>query len=114
MVRVVNSGQVTAGAPDHGFVYAPVRFTGLGPEVRVEQTYGTGNPLVSGHRRALEDGSGGPAQAAGQASVVSSSGAVLFGTEPLFRDHPKREFAQVARVVSTVAHAHGGTGEESG
>ncbi|MFE9438124.1 M14 family zinc carboxypeptidase [Streptomyces sp. NPDC006602] len=114
VVRVVNSGQVTSGAPDHGFVYAPVWFTDLGPGVRVEQSYATGNPLVSGHWRELEDGSGGPAQAAGQASVVSSSGAVLFGTEPLFRDHPKGEFAQVARALFTVAHARGGTGEESG
>ncbi|KOU57264.1 peptidase M28 [Streptomyces sp. MMG1533] len=114
VVRVVNSGPVTAGAPDHGFVYAPVWFTDLGPDVRVEQRYATGNPLVSGHWRALEDGFGGPAQAAGQASVVSSSGAVLFGTEPLFRDHPKGEFAQVARALFTVANARGGTGEESG
>jgi hypothetical protein len=114
VVRVVNSGRVTAGAPDHGFVYAPVWFTDLGPGVRVEQAYGTGNPLVSGHWRALEDGTGGPEDAAGQASVVSGSGVVLFGTEPLFRDHPKGEFAQVARALFTVAQARGGTGEESG
>jgi hypothetical protein len=114
VVRVVNAGPVTAGAPDHGFVYAPVWFTGLGPRVRVEQAYARGNPLVSGHWRALENGSGGPEDAAGQASVVSGPGAVLFGTEPLFRDHPKGEFAQVARAVFTVAQARGGTGEESG
>jgi hypothetical protein len=114
VVRVVNSGPVTAGAPDHGFVYAPVWFTDLGPGIRVEQSYATGNPLVSGHWRALEDGSGGPADAAGQASVVSGPGAVLFGTEPLFRDHPKGEFAQVARALLTVGHARGGSGEESG
>ncbi|MGW0827952.1 M14 family zinc carboxypeptidase [Streptomyces sp. NPDC002845] len=103
VVRVVNSGRVTAGAPDHGFVYAPVWFTDLGPGVGVEQSYGTGSPLVSGHWRPLEDGTGGPAQAAGQASVVSGPGAVLFGTEPLFRDHPKGEFAQVARALLTVS-----------
>ncbi|WP_030599014.1 M14 family zinc carboxypeptidase [Streptomyces fulvoviolaceus] len=102
VVRVVNSGPVTAGAPDHGFVYAPVWFTDLGPEVRVEQSYATGNPLVSGHWRALADGSGGPAAAAGQASVVSGPQTVLFGTEPLFRDHPKGEFAQVGRALFTV------------
>ncbi|MEV0227680.1 M14 family zinc carboxypeptidase [Streptomyces sp. NPDC050704] len=104
VVRVVNSTTgVTAGAPDHGFVYAPMWFTGLGSGVRVEQSYGTGNPLVSGHWRPVEDGSGGPAQAAGQASVVSGPHAVLFGTEPLFRDHPKGEFAQVARALLTVS-----------
>ncbi|MGW6012766.1 M14 family zinc carboxypeptidase [Streptomyces sp. NPDC055210] len=108
VVRVVNSsdGGVTSGAPDHSFVYAPVWFTGLGAGVRVEQSYAGaagGNPLVSGHWRALEDGSGGPAQAAGRASVVSGPHTVLFGTEPLFRDHPKGEFAQVARALLTVS-----------
>ncbi|WP_151480577.1 M14 family zinc carboxypeptidase [Streptomyces albicerus] len=104
VVRVVNSsGGVTTGAPDHSFVYAPLWFTDPGPGVRVEQSYATGNPLVSGHWRPLEDGSGGPAQAAGQAAVVSGPHAVLFGTEPLFRDHPKGEFPQVARALLTVS-----------
>ncbi len=103
VVRVRNSGALTAGAPGHSFVYAPVWFTGLGPGVRVEQSYGTGNPLVSGHWRALDDGTGGPDAAAGKASVVSGPGAVLFGTEPLFRAHPKGEFAQVARALLTVS-----------
>ncbi|WAU79862.1 M14 family zinc carboxypeptidase [Streptomyces sp. Qhu-G9] len=104
VVRVVNSpGGVADGAPDHGFVYAPLWFTDLGAGVRVEQSYAKGNPLVSGHWRALEDGSGGPAQAAGRASVVSGPRAVLFGTEPLFRDHPKGEFPQVARALLTVS-----------
>nr|WP_206439753.1 M14 family zinc carboxypeptidase [Streptomyces scabichelini] len=104
VVRVVNSaGGVTAGAPDHSFVYAPLWFTDLGRGVRVEQSYATGNPLVSGHWRPLEDGTGGPAQAAGRAAVVSGPHAVLFGTEPLFRDHPKGEFAQVARALLTVS-----------
>jgi hypothetical protein len=103
VVRVVNSGRVTAGSPDHGFVYAPVWFTGLGPGVTVEQSYATGNPLVSGHWRSLEDGSGGPAVAAGRASVVSGPHVVLFGTEPLFRDHPKGQFPQVGRALLTVS-----------
>ncbi|MDG5804436.1 M14 family zinc carboxypeptidase [Streptomyces ossamyceticus] len=104
VVRVVNAGgAVTGGAPDHGFVYAPVWFTGLGPEVTVEQSYGTGDPLVSGHWRPQGDGSGGPAAAAGQASVVRGPHAVLFGTEPLFRAHPKGEFPQVGRALLTVS-----------
>ncbi|MFI6009221.1 M14 family zinc carboxypeptidase [Streptomyces sp. NPDC051243] len=114
VVRVVNSrGALMSGAPDHGFVYSPVWFTDLGPEVRVEQSYATGNPLVSGHWRASEDGSGGPADAAGRASVISGPRAVLFGTEPLFRDHPKGEFAQVGRALFTMAPASG-PDEESG
>lgn len=107
VVRVVNAGgTVTGGAPDHSFVYSPSWFTDLGPGVRVEQKYGTGNPLVSGHWRAMEDGSGGPADAAGRASVVSGSAGgtdvVLFGTEPLFRDHPKGAFPQVGRALLSV------------
>ncbi|MGW6055099.1 M14 family zinc carboxypeptidase [Streptomyces sp. NPDC055189] len=106
VVRVVNSGgPVTGGAPEHSFVYAPMWFTGLGSGVRVEQSYGGGNPLVSGHWRGV-DGAGGPADAAGQASVVSGAAAgsrvVLFGTEPLFRDHPKGVFPQVGRALLSV------------
>ncbi|MET7725817.1 M14 family zinc carboxypeptidase [Streptomyces mirabilis] len=104
VVRVVNSGgPLTANAPDHGFVYAPVWFTDLGPGVRVEQAYAPGDPLVSGHWRPLADGTGGPEAAGGQAAVVSGPHAVLFGTEPLFRDHPKGEFPQVGRALLTVS-----------
>ncbi|WP_327359324.1 M14 family zinc carboxypeptidase [Streptomyces sp. NBC_01304] len=104
VVKVVNAGgRVTGGAPAHSFVYSPVWFTDLGPGVRVDQSYATGDLLVSGHWRALEDGSGGPAAAAGKASVVSGkAGAArvtLFGTEPLFRDHPKGVFPQVGRAL---------------
>ncbi|MGW0610000.1 M14 family zinc carboxypeptidase [Streptomyces sp. NPDC002788] len=112
VVRVTNSGGVTRGAPDHGFVYAPLWFTDLGPGVRAEQSYATGNLLLSGHWRPLRDGTGGPAGASGQASVVSGGHTVLFGTEPLFRGHPKGEFAQVARALFTVAHSS--SVEESG
>ncbi|MFE6160977.1 M14 family zinc carboxypeptidase [Streptomyces sp. NPDC056486] len=106
VVRVVNSGgPVTGGAPEHSFVYSPMWFTGLGSGVRVEQSYGAGNPLLSGHWRAVE-GAGGPSDAAGQASVVSGAAAgsrvVLFGTEPLFRDHPKGVFPQVGRALLSV------------
>ncbi|WP_019886055.1 M14 family zinc carboxypeptidase [Streptomyces purpureus] len=104
VVRVRNAGgPVTGGAPAHSFVYSPLWFTALGAGVRADQTYGTGAPLVSGHWRPAENGTGGPRNAAGQASVVSghAKGApvVLFGTEPLFRDHPKGLFAQVGRAL---------------
>ncbi|MFJ8049734.1 M14 family zinc carboxypeptidase [Streptomyces luteogriseus] len=105
VVKVTNAGGITRDAPDHGFVYAPLWFTDPGPGVRVEQSYATANPLVSGHWRPMRDGTGGPAAAAGQASVVSGDHTVLFGTEPLFRDHPKGEFPQVARALFTVAHS---------
>ncbi|WP_199548671.1 M14 family zinc carboxypeptidase [Streptomyces sp. N35] len=105
VVRVANAGGlVTGGAPDHTFVYSPVWFTDLGPGVRIEQSYGAGNPLLSGHWRPLEDGTGGPADAAGRASVVSAAGAegsrvFLFGTEPLFRAHPKGVYPQIGRAL---------------
>ncbi|TQK44301.1 zinc carboxypeptidase [Streptomyces sp. SLBN-118] len=107
VVRVTNAGgAITGGAPAHAFVYSPLWFTGLGRGVRADQSYGSGNPLVAGHWRALEDGTGGPRDAAGRASVVSGTSAwgapvVLFGTEPLFRDHPKGVFAQVGRALLT-------------
>ncbi len=104
VVRLVNSN----GGPDHGFVYAPMWFTDLGPGVRVEESYATGNPLLSGHWRPDGNGAGGPADAAGEAAVVSGPQAVLFGTEPLFRDHPKGEFAQLGRALFTMAHPHNG------
>ena len=105
MVRLVDAGGgVTAGAPAHSFVDAPVWFTDLGPDVRAEQRYATGDPLLSGHWRPAQDGSGGPADASGQASVVSGPHAVLFGTEPRFRDHSKGELAQAGRALFAMAH----------
>ncbi|ATW48387.1 M14 family zinc carboxypeptidase [Streptomyces peucetius] len=105
VVRVRNEGgAITGGAPAHTFVYSPLWFTALGDRVRVDQSYGTGNPLVSGHWRARENGTGGPGDAAGRASVVSGTSAAgapvaLFGTEPLFRAHPKGVFAQIGRAL---------------
>ncbi|WP_246256872.1 M14 family zinc carboxypeptidase [Amycolatopsis anabasis] len=94
------TGPVGSGAPGHSFVYSPLWFTDLGPNVAAEQRYGR---LVAGHWLPNADGQG-PAQAAGNAAVVSGvSGrgarAVLFGTEPLFRAHPKGLYAQVAQAV---------------
>ncbi|RFU85860.1 peptidase M28 [Streptomyces triticagri] len=105
VVRVDNAdGGVTGAAPGHSFVYSPMWFTDLGPGVRTEQSYAAQAPLVSGHWRSLEDGSGGPGDAAGQAAVISGTSAdgcdvVLFGTEPLFRAHPKGLYPQVARAL---------------
>ncbi|GAA1218413.1 M14 family zinc carboxypeptidase [Prauserella alba] len=95
-------GGVLDRAPAHSFVYSPVWFTGLGESVTAEQRYAR-DPLVAGHWLPSDDGHG-PAEAAGEASVVSgvSAGgtrAVLFGTEPMFRDHPKGLYAQVADAV---------------
>jgi hypothetical protein len=103
VVAVSNTGSLMRGAPGHSFVYSPLWFTGLGAGVVAEQRYAQAGPLVAGHWLPGEDGNG-PAQAAGQASVVSGTSehgtrTVMFGTEPLFRGHPKGLFAQVARAV---------------
>ncbi|MGN9908668.1 M14 family zinc carboxypeptidase [Phytohabitans sp. LJ34] len=108
-------GPVGAGALPHSFVYAPLWFTDLGAGVTVDQRYAA-TPLVAGHWIAdPDDGTGGPAEAAGQAAVVSGVGprgtaAVLFGTEPLFRAHPKGLFAQVGRAIYWTATASADTG----
>jgi hypothetical protein len=102
---VVNAGgPVTAGSLPHSFVYSPLWFTGSGPEVVVEQSYATSDLLVAGHWRPNANGTGSQAAARGQASVVRGldergASVVLFGTEPLFRDHPKGLYADVARAV---------------
>ncbi|GAA4154305.1 M14 family zinc carboxypeptidase [Actinomadura keratinilytica] len=105
VVAVSNGGgAVTSRAPGASFVYSPRWFTGLGPEVAVEQRYAAQGPLISGHWRPDADGTGGQNAAAGQAAVIRGvdergAAVVLFGTEPLFRDHPKGMFAQVARSL---------------
>jgi hypothetical protein len=102
VVAVRNTGAVVgAGALPHSFVYSPIWFTGSG--FTVEQRYGD-DPLVAGHWLPTAPGAGGPEQAAGQASVVSGETArggraVLFGTEPLFRAHPKGLYADFARAL---------------
>ncbi|MFC7649963.1 hypothetical protein ACFQX6_63735 [Streptosporangium lutulentum] len=105
VVRVVSSGgPVGGGSSGYSFVYSPRWFTGLGPEVKVEQSYATDGPLVSGHWRPNANGTGGQDAAKGQASVVSGrdergAAVVLFGTEPMFRNHPKGLFPQVAKAL---------------
>lgn len=105
VVTVDNAGaDVLAGSTPTSFVYSPQWFANLGAGVRVEQRYGPGNPLIAGHWIPNDDGSGGPTQGAGQAAVVSGASAtgarvLMFGTEPLFRAHPKGLYAQVAAAV---------------
>jgi zinc carboxypeptidase len=105
-VSVVNSGgPITNRAQPYSFVYAPRWFTGLGAEVTVEQRFASTGPLIAGHWRAdSETGLGGPDAAAGQPTIIRGSdergaAVVLFGVEPLFRNHPKGLFAQVGRSL---------------
>ncbi|WP_233358762.1 M14 family zinc carboxypeptidase [Thermomonospora amylolytica] len=104
-VSVVNgNGPITGGSAPYSFVYSPRWFTGLGSEVTVEQRFAGQGPLIAGHWRANADGTGGPEAARNQATVVRGvdergAAVVLFGTEPLFRNHPKGLFPQVARSL---------------
>lgn len=95
---------ITAGSGTHGFVYSPVWFTDLGAEVDVDQRYADEDPLVSGHWRADSRGTGGPEDAQGRPVVVSGvdesgSPVVLVGSEPLFRAHPKGQYALIGRAL---------------
>lgn len=97
-------GPLVGGAPEHTFVYGPRWFVDLGDGVSADQRFAA-DPLVSGHWRATGDGSGGQDQAAGHAVVVHGEDAengartVLIGSEPLFRAHPKGQYALVARAL---------------
>jgi len=105
VVSVVGgNGPVAGGGLPYSFVFSPLWFADVAPGLVVEQRYAATNPLVAGHWKTEDDGTGGPGQAAGQAAVVSGvaakgTAAVLFGTEPLFRAHPKGLYAQVARAI---------------
>jgi hypothetical protein len=97
-------GALGGDALPSSFVFSPQWFTNLGAGVTVEQRYAAGNPLVAGHWTPRDDGSGTPQAAATQPAVVSGAderGArvLMFGTEPLFRAHPKGLFAQVANGI---------------
>ncbi|MBF8189607.1 peptidase M28 [Nonomuraea sp. K274] len=115
-VVVVDSsaGPVGTGSTGHSFVYSPRWFTGLGAEVTVEQSYAADGPLVSGHWRPDEKGLGGQDAARGQAAVISGrdergAAVVMFGTEPMFRNHPKGLFSQVAKALYWSAAVTGAT-----
>jgi hypothetical protein len=105
IVSVVNGpGALGGDALPSSFVFSPQWFTNLGAGVTVEQRYAAGNPVVAGHWVPNNDGSGTPQAAATQPAVVSGmdergARVLMFGTEPLFRDHPKGLFAQVANGI---------------
>lgn len=88
---------------DASFIYPAYSFTNLG-EGTVAQLRYADDVLLAGHWRATGTGANGPAAAAGQAAVVSgesASGAraVVFGTSPFFRTHPKGAMSQAAHAI---------------
>jgi Zinc carboxypeptidase len=104
VANIVNhGGPVTDGAIPHAFISEPVWFTGVGAGGVIEQSY-AGDPLLAGWWRPDDDGTNGQDAAAGQASIVrgvapGGSGLVLFGTNPIFRLHPKGLQPQLGRAV---------------
>lgn len=97
-------GPLTARATPHTFVSGPSWFSDLGSEVTVAQSYGDEGPLVSGHWRPRPNGTGGQEMAQGQPVVVrgqdeTGAGVVMFGNEPLYRAHPKGQYALVGRAL---------------
>nr|WP_246210877.1 M14 family zinc carboxypeptidase [Phytoactinopolyspora alkaliphila] len=87
---------VTGAALSSSFVDAPVYFTRVGVDVRVEQALAEGAFFLAGHWLGHDS-------AAGRAVVVSGSArganVTLFGTQPLFRAHPEGLYPQVAAAI---------------
>ncbi len=102
------------GASSTTFVDAPSWFTDLGDGVVIDQRYAETPPLLSGHWRVTAGERDGPVDAAGEAVMVHgvdtegpSAGAAvtLFGSAPLFRAHPKGQYALVAQALLWTATA---------
>ena len=97
----VEDGVLGALGTEYGFVYPALSFAVADEgSATVAQTYGAGNPLISGHWRATND-TNGPLAAAGRASVytseLASTGgrATVFGTAVAFRGHPRGHFSEI-------------------
>ncbi|MGB3827299.1 MAG: M14 family zinc carboxypeptidase [Ornithinimicrobium sp.] len=99
---------LAAGASAETFVNRPYWFTDLGEGVIVDQRYADADPLVSGHWRTSAGAGDGPREASGQALLVhgtdpdgptQGAAVVLFGSDPLFRAHPKGQYALVAQAL---------------
>ncbi|PPI07514.1 peptidase M14, partial [Rathayibacter sp. AY1D2] len=86
---------------DTAFVSPALWFAGFDESVAVEQSYSENGTFVAGHWVDSEGQS--RSDAAGQASAVSFSTesgteGFLFGTSPVFRNHPVGAFSDVARA----------------
>ncbi|WP_256838400.1 M14 family zinc carboxypeptidase [Ornithinimicrobium faecis] len=93
---------IASAATPESFVYSPAWFTELGEDVTVDQRYADDDVLVSGHWAGTAE-EGGQDAAAGQALIVSgvdnNGAAVLVGSQPLFRAHPKGQYPLIGRAL---------------
>jgi hypothetical protein len=101
VARVTNApdSPIVSGHPaaDTSFVFDPLWFPVLGQGVRADQRYGEGDFFVAGHWIGQENASGQPSIVSGD--TATGGRGVLFGTDPLFRQHPKKLFGQMAQAL---------------
>ncbi|GAA1976756.1 M14 family zinc carboxypeptidase [Isoptericola halotolerans] len=103
-VDTPGSSIFAAHPQDTSFIYPAYWFTDLGEGTTAELRYDAEQPFLAGHWRGTGSGANGPVAAAGQAAVISgesASGAraVVFGTSPFFRTHPKGPMSQAASAI---------------
>jgi hypothetical protein len=98
IVAVVNepTSPIVADAPDRSFVNAPRYFTAVGDGVRVDQRLASGDFFLAGHWVGQELAAGQPVVVSG---VARGANVTLFGTEPMYRNHPSGLFTQVANSL---------------
>jgi hypothetical protein len=98
IVSVVNDpgSVVTGGALDTSFVTSPRWFSAVGEGVRVDQSLAAGQFFLAGHWIGQEAAAGQPVVVSGTARGADVT---LFGTEPLYRDHPEGLYPQVAGAL---------------
>ncbi|GAA4678727.1 M14 family metallopeptidase [Nocardioides nanhaiensis] len=98
---------LAAHGQDSSFFYPATWFTGLGAGTEALETYAA-DPMLAGHwlpsTTAGVPQPNGPANAAGNASVIGAESAsgvrtVVFGTSVFFRTHPKGGLSQAGRAV---------------
>ncbi|MGF1648643.1 MAG: M14 family zinc carboxypeptidase [Kineosporiaceae bacterium] len=98
IVSVLNDpdSTVTGSALDNAFVSSPQYFTSVGDGVVVDQSLAAGQFVLAGHWIGQEAAAGQPVVVSGTARGADVT---LFGTEPLYRNHPEGMFPQVAESL---------------
>jgi hypothetical protein len=97
VVENASDSPVTSVGPNRTFVYSPVWWTDLGLNATASQRFQDGDFFIAGHWIGQED-------ATGEAIVVhgvDETGArvVLFGSDTMFRSHPRGLYAQAAHAM---------------
>jgi hypothetical protein len=98
IVAVVNepTSPIVVGAPDRSFVNAPRHFPTVGDDVRVDQRLAGEGFFLAGHWIDQQVAAGQPVVVSG---VARGANVTLFGTEPLYRNHPAGLYTQVASAL---------------